>query len=67
MPSLISLKSAESSAKRRGQKSHLARFGIIRDSACQRRAMMVFAPFTVQCMPARLSRVPITTLQPLRI
>jgi hypothetical protein len=26
--------------------------------------MMVFAPFTVQCMPARLSRVPITTLQP---
>jgi hypothetical protein len=30
----------------------------------QRRAMMALAPFTVQCMPARLSRVPITTLQP---
>jgi hypothetical protein len=25
---------------------------------------MEFAPVTVQCMPARLSRVPITTLQP---
>ena len=25
---------------------------------------MAFAPFTVQCMPARLSRVPTTTLQP---
>ena len=25
---------------------------------------MALAPFTVQCMPARLSRVPITTLQP---
>jgi hypothetical protein len=24
---------------------------------------MAFAPFTVQCMPARLSRVPTTTLQ----
>ena len=28
----------------------------------QRRAMMAFAPLTVQCIPARLRRVPITTL-----
>ena len=27
---------------------------------------MAFAPFTVQWMPDRLSRLPITTLQPLR-
>jgi energy-coupling factor transporter ATP-binding protein EcfA2 len=30
----------------------------------QRRAMMAFAPKTVQCMPARLSLVPMTTWQP---
>ena len=30
----------------------------------QRKAMMAFAPFTVQCIPARLSLVPTTTLQP---
>src|ERR1035438_9700158 len=30
----------------------------------QRRAMMLLAPETLQCMPDRLSRVPINTLQP---
>ena len=32
-----------------------------------RRSNIAWAPSTVQCMPARLSRVPITTLQPASI
>ena len=34
MPNSIRQESAESSAKWRGRKSHFARFGIIRESAC---------------------------------
>src|SRR6266849_3949968 len=46
-------------SERRSQKSSKRPLSLL-----QRRAMMALAPFTVQCMPARLSRVPITSLQP---
>src|SRR5437867_9791295 len=46
-------------SERRSQKSWKRPLSLL-----QRRAMMALAPLTVQCMPARLSRVPTTILQP---
>jgi hypothetical protein len=51
MPSSISLKSAESSAKRRRQKGHLARFGIIRDSACDYADIGIIAAGNAKAIP----------------
>jgi hypothetical protein len=50
---------AAARSERRSQKSSKRPLSLL-----QRRAMMAFAPLTVQCMPARLRRVPITTLHP---
>ena len=57
----------------RNQSDHQAALGVDRRSQKsskrplslqQRRAMIASAPATVQCIPARLQRVPMATLQP---